>query len=311
VTRRSPKQIEATGRGEAFALLSFDVEEYFQVEAAAAHVRREDWESLPKRLEPALDRILELLADHHTSATFFVLGWVAGRQRAMIRRIAEAGHEIASHGMHHRMVNRLTPEQFRRDVRDSQALLEDVSSRPVRGYRAATFSITDRTGWALDVLADCGFAYDSSVFPIRHDRYGVPRAPVDVHEAVGPGGGHILEIPPLTINPMGLRLPVGGGGYLRLLPVRLVSAALRRSLRRRRACMLYLHPWELDPHQPDLPMGRAARWRHRVGLRKTHAKLHRLLQQFRFSDVRSRLDALKSCPVERHLYRPAGASANA
>lgn len=283
-------------------MLSLDVEEYFQVEAAAAGVSRDQWESIPRRLGPALDRALDLLAAFKTSATFFVLGWVAERDPPFVRRIAEAGHEVASHGMGHRMVGQLSAEQFRDDVRESRALLEDIIGRPVVGYRAPTFSVTHRTAWAIDVLAAEGYQYDSSVFPIRHDRYGVPDAPRFIHRAIGPGGGSLIEIPPLTWRLGSVNWPVGGGGYLRLLPVWTVGAALRAAQARGRPGMIYLHPWELDPDQPVLPMGRLTRWRHRVGLRRTAGKLSWLLERFRFSTVAECLRHIDVAAAETFSY---------
>jgi polysaccharide deacetylase family protein (PEP-CTERM system associated) len=267
-------------------LLSFDVEEYFQAEAASACVKREQWDSLPGRLGSPVGRILEMLAARGASATFFVLGWVAKRDPGLVRRICDAGHEIASHGMQHWMINRLSPEEFRADVRDSRSLLEDLAGRPVAGYRAPTFSVTHRTAWAIDVLADAGFLYDSSVFPVRHDRYGVPDAPRSIHRALGPAGGSLVEIPPLTARLAGMNWPVGGGGYLRLLPIGVLGRSLKAAERRGERGMIYLHPWELDPGQPVLEMGRLACWRHRVGLARTEAKLDWLLARFRFTGVR-------------------------
>ncbi len=263
-------------------LISFDVEEYFQVEAAAAGVPRDRWESFEKRLSPAVDRILAMLSDRGVRATFFVVGWVARHEPDLVRQIAEAGHEIASHGMEHRMLGRLSPEAFRRELRDSRRLLEDLGGGPVVGYRAPTFSVTRATAWALDVLAEEGFAYDSSVFPVRHDRYGVPEAPPVPHRAEGPGGGGLLEVPPLTVRLWGRNWPVGGGGYLRLLPVRAVGHALRRVEKQGLPGTIYLHPWEIDPGQPILPMSRVSRWRHRVNLGRTERKLGWLLDRFRF-----------------------------
>jgi len=287
---------------EAAHMLSFDVEEYFQVEAAAAAVKAEQWESMPRRLAPVVGQVLDMLAAHRTVATFFVLGWVAQHDRGLIRRIAEAGHEVASHGMMHRMVNGLTPDEFRRDIRESRLILEDIAGRPVVGYRAPTFSIIHRTAWALDVLADEGFRYDSSVFPIHHDRYGVPEAPRSVHRAVGPGGGSLLEVPPLTTRLAAVNWPVGGGGYLRLLPVRVVAAALRAAERTGQGGLLYLHPWELDPDQPVLPMGRLARLRHRVGLRRTAGKLTWLLARFRFGTMSQWLSGVETSALPTFSY---------
>ena len=281
------------GGPNASHMLSFDVEEYFQVEAAAiGGVGPEQWDSFQKRLAPCVDRILQLLSDYGASATFFILGWVAQHEGDVVRRIAGAGHEIASHGMSHSMLHRLTPERFRDELLQSRKLLEDISGRPVVGYRAPTFSITHQTAWAIDVLAETGYRYDSSIFPVRHDRYGVPDAPRFIHHAIGPGGGKVLEIPPLTLRAMRMNWPVGGGGYLRLLPVSLVVHALNKAQKTGRPGMIYLHPWELDPGQPILPMGRFTRWRHRVNLRKTDAKLRRLLQKFKFLSV---VESLKVC----------------
>ena len=294
--------------------LSFDVEEYFQVEAAARCVPRDQWPAREKRLPAAVDRILSLLAEFDVHATFFVLGWVGRNEAQLVRRIAQAGHEIASHGMGHRMIGRLSAGQFRRDLLDSRKLLEDLAGCPVLGYRAPTFSITHETAWALDILAEAGFQYDSSIFPVHHDRYGVPEAPSEVHYAVGPAGGSILEIPPLTLRMLGANLPLAGGGYLRLFPVALVAHALRAAGRRTSASpgrprpggMIYLHPWELDPGQPVLPMGRLGTFRHRVGLARTEAKLRRLLRAFRFGDVRSSLPALGETTVLRFRYGRSG-----
>lgn len=291
-----------SGKGRLPHILSFDVEEYFHVEAAAVGgVRPEQWRSFQPRLAPCIDRILQLLADRGASATFFVLGWVAQRQREMIRAIAAAGHEIASHGMGHAMIRRLEPEEFRRDILDSRKLLEDITGCAVAGYRAPTFSITHKTAWAIDILAEAGFRYDSSIFPIRHDRYGVPDAPRFVHLAVGPGGGQITELPPLTLRLLGRNLPVGGGGYLRLLPVALVDLALGRAEKKRQPGMVYLHPWELDPGQPLLPMSRLNRWRHRVNLARTEGKLRHLLERRRFVGAAEALESVDA-DLPRHVY---------
>jgi polysaccharide deacetylase family protein (PEP-CTERM system associated) len=288
------EHVEAlSGSGDVVHLLSFDVEEYFQVEAAArSGVRREDWQGFATRLGPSVDRVLQALAEHQASATFFVLGWVAQHEPDVVRRIADAGHEIASHGMEHRMLQRLAPDEFRQDLLDSRRVLEDLSGGPVIGYRAPTFSITHETAWALDVIAETGYRYDSSVFPIHHDRYGVPDAPRGIHRAIGPAGGGLLEIPPLTLRFAGTNWPVGGGGYLRLLPVRVLGRALKKAARQGRHGMIYLHPWELDPGQPVLPMPRLTRFRHRIGLRRTEGKLRWLLRRFRFTSIGRRLDSL-------------------
>lgn len=286
-------------------VLSFDVEEYFQVEAAAASVHPRTWKQFQPRVEQAVDRILEILADGGASATFFILGWVARRHASLVTRIANAGHEVASHGMSHQMLTRLTCRQFATELANSRKLLEDLSGQAVLGYRAPTFSITRGTAWAIDSLVDAGFQYDSSVFPIHHDRYGVPDAPRWAHWAVGPAGRRILEIPPLTLRLMGMNLPVGGGGYLRLLPIRIVSRALNAASRLGKSGVIYMHPWELDPDQPVLPMTRLGRWRHRVNLRRTAEKLRWLLARHAFGSFRESLPTLgDTAETDYHFGAP-------
>ncbi|MFA5866175.1 MAG: XrtA system polysaccharide deacetylase [Phycisphaerae bacterium] len=277
---------------ETFHLLSFDVEEYFQIEAASTRITPADWPTWKKRLSPCIDRILELLDRYKASATFFVLGWIARHEPDLIRRIIAAGHEIASHGMTHRMINRMTPQEFRAELTESRKILEDLSGQSIRGFRAPTFSITRQSAWALDILAETGFSYDSSIFPIRHDRYGIPDAPRFAYLASGPGGGTILEIPPLTFRALGINWPVGGGGYLRLLPARAAVLGLKQARRQGHVAMLYLHPWELDADQPTLPLSGLAQWRHRVGLKHTGKKLDFLLKRFKFTSVQSVLPRL-------------------
>jgi polysaccharide deacetylase family protein (PEP-CTERM system associated) len=195
--------------------------------------------------------------------------------------------------MHHAMIHRLGSSEFREELLTSAKLLGDLTGQAVIGYRAPTFSITHATAWAIDVLADAGYQYDCSVFPVRHDRYGVPDAPRYAHRAVGPAGGTVVEIPPLTLRLLRMNLPVGGGGYLRLLPIHVLGAALRRCQRAGRRGMVYLHPWEFDPDQPPLPMGRLGRWRHRVNLHRTERKLAWLLGRFRFGNVRQQLPRIQ------------------
>lgn len=284
-------------------LLSFDIEEYFQVEAVRrAGLSASQWPRFSSRLDVGLDRILALLAQSQTRATFFVLGRVARKQGPAIRRIARAGHEIASHGMTHRMLTDLTPEVFATELRDSRSLLEDLSGQAVVGFRAPTFSLMRRSAWAVDVLAEAAYRWDSSVYPIRHDRYGVPDAPLGPHRATGPGGGEILEIPPLTMTLGPMRIPAGGGGYLRLLPVRFIGRAIASADRQGRAAMLYLHPWEFDPDQPRLIASALSNWRHRVNLDKTAAKLAWLLERFEFTSVAEQLPALQAQAQDHYTY---------
>ena len=267
-------------------ILTFDLEEYFQVEAASG-IPKELIDTFPKRSAYVTRKILEMLNKYNASATFFVLGKLARTDPALVREIAEAGCEIASHSMTHKMITGMDREQFRGEILDSKKLLEDIISRQICGFRAPTFSITEKTTWALDILIESGITYDSSIFPIRHDRYGIPGAPNRIHRAITPGGKKILEIPPLTVNikMLNLNLPVGGGGYFRIIPVRLTSRAISSSAKKGEPAMLYLHPWELDPNQPVMPMTALNRFRHRVGLAGCEAKLRFLLEKFEFTSV--------------------------
>ena len=224
--------MDTPGSGKSVAAFSVDVEDYYQVEVLREFCPRDQWTSFDDRIVSNTSRLLDLATRFSVRGTFFILGWNAQRHPDLVRRIASEEHEIASHGMGHRMLRHLTPDEFHKDLLDSRSLLEDTTGQRVVGYRAPTFSVTRETAWALDVLADAGYQYDSSVFPIRHDRYGVPEAPTGIHRATGPGGGTVLEIPPLTLRLLGTNIPAGGGGYLRLLPVRTVGwAHFGRSVR--------------------------------------------------------------------------------
>jgi polysaccharide deacetylase family protein (PEP-CTERM system associated) len=259
-------------------VLSFDVEQHDRIEAAAglpcpAGRRRE----YADRMERATRRLLDMLAAAGAPATFFVLGDIARSHPRLVRDMADAGHEVASHGWDHRRVHRLTPAAFLEDVRTSRDELEQVCGRPVQGYRAPTFSVVRQTWWAIDVLAEAGYRYDSSVFPVRHDRYGLAEAPRTPFVAEG-RFGHVLELPPATFRLLGQNLPVAGGGYFRLFPPAVMEAGLRQLGKSDSAVgVLYFHPWEFDPDQPRLPLGRLARWRTYVGIGRSAARLGRLL----------------------------------
>jgi polysaccharide deacetylase family protein (PEP-CTERM system associated) len=224
-----------------------------------------------------------LLGQHDVRATFFVVGQLARRNPALVRSIHRAGHEVASHGWDHRRVLGMSPETFREDVRRSKDALEQVTGEPIMGYRAPTFSIVHRTAWALDVLAELGFLYDSSIFPVRHDRYGVPRAPRSPFLARGLARS-ILELPPATLRLSRFNLPVGGGGYFRMFPLSFIEHALAQLHRNNRSgvSMLYFHPWEFDPEQPRLPLGHLSRFRTYVGVGRTRGRLATLLHRYRF-----------------------------
>jgi len=265
--------------------LSFDVEEYFQVSNFARTVTPADWDRFPSRVEASTERVLHLLDEHGTRATFFVLGWIAERHPELVRRIAATGNEIASHGWDHRLVYDMTPEAFRADVARTKGLLEDLSGRAVLGYRAPSFSITPRSAWAFAVLAEVGYRYDSSVFPVRHPRYGWRSSPTDPHVREAGEGRTLHEFPPLTLRVLGARLPAAGGAYLRIFPPALVHLALRKAERRGVPGVVYAHPWELDPDQPRIPCGLGVRVRHYRNLERMESRLRALLRVFSFTTL--------------------------
>jgi polysaccharide deacetylase family protein (PEP-CTERM system associated) len=264
--------------------MTVDVEDWFQVQAFATTIPRSAWETLPRRVEANTERFLEQFAASGVRATFFTLGWVADRHPALVRRIVAGGHELASHGYAHRLAHEQTEPEFREDVGRARRLLEDVGGVRVTGYRAPTFSINTRNPWAFGVLADEGYAYSSSIYPIRHDLYGMPHAP---RLPFRPGDGRLLEIPMTTVRIAGRNLPCAGGGYFRLLPYALFRAGLRRFNREDQAPgIFYTHPWEIDPGQPEVPGApRMARFRHRVNLARTYGRIGRLLRDFTWGRV--------------------------
>ena len=285
-------------------MLSFDVEEYFQCEVFRDVIGPTRWADWPSRIEPQTDALLALLADADVRATFFVLGHLADLRPEIVHRIAAAGHEIACHGQSHEMIERLGPEAFGVDTRVAKARLEDLTGKPVLGYRAATFGLVRKTAWAIDILAELGFVYDSSVQPIHHDRYGVPAAPPYSHWATGPAGGTVLEIPPMTRRVVGRNIPLGGGGFFRLLPSVLFDRGLRAWSRKGRPAMLYLHPWEFDADQPVVPIGAISQFRHRVNLSRTAGKLRSLLADHPFAPVSELLATLRAGATESFAYAP-------
>ena len=263
-----------------------DVEEHFQVSAFEDVVPRSTWDSQPTRVVRNTEVLLDLLAEHSVSGTFFVLGWVAERHPQLIRRIAAAGHELASHSWWHFRVNTIDPKTFREEARRSKAVLEDLSGAPVLGFRAPSFSITPGTEWAFDLLLEEGYRYDSSVFPIRRPGYGYPGAPCGPY-TIERESGSLLELPMATLGMGPLRIPAAGGGYLRQLPFALIRGAFRQAERQGRPGMFYIHPWEIDPDQPRLPVGPVAALRHYRGLERTAPRLRAMLAEFRFTSVRA------------------------
>lgn len=268
-------------------VMSIDVEEWYHPEALRGTVHPSSWPELPSHVERQMDKLLNLLDEAETKATFFILGQVSRRAPQMIRRIANAGHEVASHGDGHLMITDLSPEEFRRDLLDARKSLEDAGGVEVIGYRAPTFSVLNKTIWALDILKETGHRYDSSIYPIHHDRYGIPDSPRFPY--LHPNG--LAELPGSTVRIIGTNFPVGGGGYLRLLPLQFNLAALTYINRiERQPFVVYLHPWETDPDQPrvDLPFPRVLRHYHNVDVMID--KLRTLLARFAFTTAKEILE---------------------
>lgn len=283
-------------------VLSFDVEEHHRIEAAT-HL------TIPlgakavyaERMEAATRRLLDQLAAAGAPATFFIVGEIAVGHAKLVRDVAAAGHEIASHSWDHTPIHRHTPESFREDLRKSIDALQHAAGIPVRGYRAPTFSLTRSTAWAVDLLAEAGMKYDSSVFPVRHDRYGIPEAP-RIPFWLQSERGRILELPPATYRKFGQNLPVAGGGYFRLFPLAFLRAGVNQLAGAGAPGMLYFHPWEFDPDQPKLPLGRASRFRTYVGVGKSEARLGRLLERYR-GRFRRAIDVAESLGEGLPSYR--------
>lgn len=281
--------------------LTFDVEEHFQVTAFESPMRRRHWDQFESRVERNTAKILELLEPYKARATFFILGWVAERHPLLVRKLAEQGHEIASHGYAHEVITAQTPEHFREDIRKAKQILEDTTGLPVHGYRAPSFTITAETQWALPIIAEEGYLYDSSVFPVRHDRYGMPDANPWCHQ-VETRSGFLWEVPLSTLKVGGLRLPIAGGGYLRLYPYGVLRWMLRRVEAQGHPLVLYLHPWELDPQQPRMNGPLLSKFRHYVNLHKTERRLAGLLNDFSFAPLREAIPAVRlSCQEQGTL----------
>jgi polysaccharide deacetylase family protein (PEP-CTERM system associated) len=264
--------------------MTVDVEDYFQVSAFEGAVPRSTWDSRESRVCGNTERLLDLFAASKINATFFVLGWVAERFPVLVRRIVSEGHELASHGFGHRLVYAQTSREFREDLRSARAALECAGGCPVLGYRAPSYSIVRKSLWALDVLVEEGYVYDSSIYPVRHDRYGIPDWTREVHQIERPGGS-IWELPGSTIRVAGTNLPIGGGGYFRLLPYGWTRHGIRRLNAANQPAIFYLHPWEIDPEQPRIPAGRLSTFRHYRNLAETEPRLRRLLKEFPFGRI--------------------------
>ena len=281
--------------------LSVDVEDYFHVEAFADRIRPEAWPQFPSRVVQNTHRVLEMFDQAGAHATFFVLGWVAEKEPALVREILAAGHEVACHSHMHRRVFTMTPREFREDLWRARRALEDAGGEKVLGYRAPTFSIRQESLWALEILVEEGFLYDSSVFPVKHDLYGMPRAPRFPYKWRFRSGSSLYEIPPQTVRVFGRNLPVAGGGYLRILPMRYTRWALRRVREQEgRPVVVYFHPWELDPQQPRLSGKLRSRFRHYLNLGRMEQRVRELLRAGQFVSLKTFLDthlAAKSVPA--------------
>ncbi|HEX8873527.1 MAG TPA: XrtA system polysaccharide deacetylase [Nitrosospira sp.] len=260
--------------------MTIDVEDYFQVSAFSSHIPRESWESIPCRVEHNIDRILALLDQEETKATFFTLGWIATRYPSMVKRIISSGHELASHGWAHHRVSDLSPDEFREDINRSKAVLEDIGGRAVLGYRAPSFSIDRNNQWALDLLEEAGYRYSSSIYPVRHDHYGIPDAPRFAYYPRGNRG--LLELPITTMRLFRQNIPAGGGGYFRLWPYPVSKWFLKRLNRlEQRSAIFYFHPWEIDhqqPRQKDISM--KTRFRHYYNLHRMEERIKALTRDF-------------------------------
>ncbi len=268
--------------------LTVDVEDYFQVSAFESSIKRSTWNSLPHRVAKNTHTVLDIFAQYSFKATFFVLGWVAEHYPDVVRRIAQEGHEVCCHGYDHARITTLSPEAFKADIVRARTLLQDISGQEVAGYRAPSYSITAQSLWALDALIEAGFSYDSSIFPIHHDVYGIPGAQRFPH-ILQREKGTLQEFPPSTLafSLLGknLTFPFSGGGYLRLLPVPLLSAAFTHLEKQGHAATLYFHPWEIDPEQPRMQGPLKSRFRHYVNLSRTQSKLRYLFERHSFAPM--------------------------
>jgi polysaccharide deacetylase family protein (PEP-CTERM system associated) len=276
-----------------------DVEEHFQVAALKSAFDVDDWSKQDSRVERNTDRILQILDEEGVKGTFFVLGWVADRVPGVVTSIVDGGHELACHGYSHQLIYDQAPDTFREETFRAKRVLEDVSGRAVNGYRAASYSITARSLWALQTLIEAGFSYDSSIVPARHDLYGIAGAPIYPYRLSLPGVGDIVEFPPSTIGMAGMRMPIGGGGFFRLYPYAFTRWGMNRINRRaKQPVSFYLHPWEVDVEQPRVKTNWKSNFRHYNNLDKCEPRLKRVLKDFRFSPMREVLADLELPRIE-------------
>lgn len=267
--------------------MTVDVEDYYQVAAFFGVVKPEDWEQWPSRVEANTDRLLRLFDEAGIKITFFILGWVAERHPELVKRIQAQGHEIASHGYSHQLIYKQTPEVFREETSRSKQILENITGTAVTGYRAASYSITRQSLWALDILAELGFTWDSSIFPTRHDNYGIPGSPEEPYRIITRSGAELTEFPLTTAKVMGQAVPAAGGGYFRQYPYALSRWLFQKaSDGGRKPQIFYLHPWEIDPDQPRIPNASwFSRFRHYTNLHRCLPRLERMIEDFPFGTM--------------------------
>jgi len=273
--------------------ISIDVEDYFQVAALAEAIDVSEWDSIKPRVEANTHKLLDLFDQHDVKVTHFILGWVADRFPKLVEEIANRGHEVASHGYSHQLIYSQTPEVFKQETEHSKKLLEDITGQQVLGYRAASYSITRKSLWALDILAEAGFKYDSSIFPVHHDRYGIHGSPEEPHLLKTPKGHSLVEYPLSTYKMLGQTIPVAGGGYFRLYPYWLSRYFYNRINNKDRSFVFYLHPWEIDPEQPQVKVSRFSKFRHYNNLDQCENRLSRLLSEFKFTTMINKLNQLE------------------
>lgn len=271
---------------------TIDVEDYYQVEAFSQLIDRSEWGGFESRVESNTHKIMDLLDEYDIKGTFFILGCVAKKIPKIVKDIAARGHEIASHGMSHRLIYNQSYEEFKKETIDSKALIEDLCQHSIKGYRAATYSITKESLWALDVIAEAGFSYDSSIFPMRHDRYGIYDAIAIPNKMVTPAGYSLVEFPISTVKNKLLTLPIAGGGYFRLFPYWLTKMGLNYINQKGQEFLFYLHPWEVDPHQPRIPnVSALTKFRHYVNIDQSENRLNKLFSDFQFTTMRNVLES--------------------
>lgn len=281
--------------------MTVDVEDYFHVSAFYKVISQGDWDKWPSRVEENTLKLLDLFEQREIKCTFFVLGWVAERFPELIRKLSEQGHEIASHGYSHQLVYTQTPEVFREETKKSKDILEQITQKPILGYRAASYSITRKSLWALDILAELGFEWDSSIFPVHHDNYGVPGSPTQPYTIELENGSKITEFPLTSAKVMGMSVPAAGGGYFRQYPYALSRWLFERaSLNQTRPLIFYLHPWEIDPEQPRVPNASLkSKFRHYTNLHRCYGRLERMISDFNFGTIQQ---SLGSVTVDQNIH---------